>query len=71
MASFIAAHEATDPWALTLTAHPLTGPEVLQVLGDFIRHELPPRKAVPKIRVILGTVTPEEKESLARRADEA
>lgn len=71
IAAFISAHEAGDPWALTLTAHPLTGPEVAQILGNFIQYELRPGKAVPKIKVILGSLSPEERESLARRADEA
>ncbi|HEY9900162.1 MAG TPA: glycosyltransferase family 9 protein [Pantanalinema sp.] len=71
VAAFVADHEATAPWALTLTAHPLTGPEVSQVLDDFIRRELKPGKVVPKIKVILGSISPEERESLIRHADEA
>lgn len=66
--AFIEAHEATSPWVLTLTAHPLTGPEVWAVMDDYLLRERPPGKAIPKIRIILGALSPDERHYLAERA---
>lgn len=69
VSGFIADHDSSSPWVLTLGAHPLTGPEAWEVLEAFILQELKPQKTVPKIMVVLGTLSPEERADLAKRAE--
>lgn len=64
---FIEAYEATDPWVLTLTAHPLTGPEVWAVMDEYLLRERRIGKPIPKIRIVLGTLSADERRHLTAR----
>lgn len=66
--AFIEAHEPADPWVLTLTAHPLTGPEVWAVMDEYLLRERRFGKPIPKIRIVLGSLSPEERRYLQESA---
>jgi len=67
LAAYIAQVEATDDRALLLSAFPLTGPEVKEVLETFISH-LKPTHPVPKIAIILGHLEEAARLQLIERA---
>lgn len=66
--AYVAAFNRESPWALTLSAAPLTGPEVNALLGDYLR--LFERGAsLPKIMLVLGSLGEQERRTLIQQAD--
>lgn len=68
VSAYVAAFDGDSPWVLTLSAAPLTGPEVSEFLSDFLRlHE--PRKVRPKIMLVLGSLSEGCRAELLRQAE--
>ncbi len=66
IADFVAQHRADSAETLVLSAFPLTGPEVARTVGGFAQAQR--RAQPPKILVILGPISEEERADLKRRA---
>lgn len=69
IAAYAAMAEAASPWVLVLSASPLTGPKVRTLLETFVYRELRPRKPIPKIQVLIGTLSEAERRALVAQAD--
>lgn len=66
--AYLTAFEAESPWVLTLSAAPLTGPEVNRLLRDYLLlHD--PGASLPKFRLILGSLSDVDRRSLIQQAD--
>jgi ADP-heptose:LPS heptosyltransferase len=66
--AYISAFEAESPWVLTLSAAPLTGPEVNSLLTDYLRL-FECGASLPKIMIILGSLSEQERRYLIQHAD--
>lgn len=68
MAAYAKVAAAAQPWVLVLGAFPLTGPQVRAMVEEFVATELRPTRPLPKILVMFGTLTEEERRELMASA---
>lgn len=68
MTAFIGQFDADSPWLLQLSAYPLTGPEVMDTIKQFLLEELRPSKSVPKMLIYQGHLTAPERQWLLEQA---
>ncbi len=66
--AYVSAFDAESPWALTLSVAPLTGPEVTKLLTDYLKL-LDRGDSLPKIMLILGSLSETERRDLIEQAD--
>ncbi|MBU6427367.1 MAG: hypothetical protein KGR26_00005, partial [Cyanobacteria bacterium REEB65] len=57
------------PWTLVLSAHPLTGPQVLERVMSFLKGDLGVERGVPPILIVTGLLTEAERRDLVFRSE--
>lgn len=68
LSTYVSTFDANDAWVLMLSAAPLAGPEVRSLLADYVRllgHDA----SLPKIMLILGSLSETDRRDLIQRAD--
>ena len=68
IAAYVQAADAHSPWVLTLSAAPLAGPDINQLLSEYL-NLLDHKGTFPKFMVILGALSESERRDLLRSAD--
>lgn len=68
LAAYVKHVGPNDPWVLMLSAHPLSGAEIQGCLEAYFQDELRLARPLPKIGIVLGPLTLEERQSLLEQA---
>lgn len=68
VATYVSEFDADDPWVLVLSVAPLTGPEVSQLLSDYVGL-LGHQADLPKFLLLLGNLTEMDRRDLIQQAE--
>jgi len=64
----MASADPNSDWALVLSAFPLTGNDMKELIARVSAEDLPPGLAIPKVLILLGPLTLEQRRQLIRQA---